>query len=115
MKKFSSPGGAQRFRSAFSGISPHLRPGRHRLTAEQYRHEMTARSTHLKRGRRPTRGRLTQTAASSTPWVRTARPPSMLNNLTMPLAVSLSGIRLEIGLYVADVAQHGLAGQIEPV
>jgi putative transposase len=26
MKKFTSPGGAQRFLSAFSGISPHFRP-----------------------------------------------------------------------------------------
>jgi putative transposase len=43
MKKFASPGGAQRFLSAFSGISPHFRPRRHRLTATQYRHEMTTR------------------------------------------------------------------------
>ncbi|MGH3751559.1 MAG: IS6 family transposase [Pseudonocardiaceae bacterium] len=43
MKKFASPGGAQRFLSAFSGISPHFRPRRHRLTAAQYRHEMTSR------------------------------------------------------------------------
>ena len=43
MKKFTSPGGAQRFLSAFSGISPHFRPRRHRLTAIQYRHEMTSR------------------------------------------------------------------------
>jgi putative transposase len=40
MKKFRSPGGAQRFLSAFSGISPHFRPHRHRLTAAGYRHEM---------------------------------------------------------------------------
>jgi putative transposase len=45
MKKFTSPGGAQRFLSAFSGISPHFRPRRHRLTAVQYRHEMTTRFT----------------------------------------------------------------------
>jgi putative transposase len=45
MKKFASPGGAQRFLSAFSGISPHFRPRRHRLTATQYRHEMTTRFT----------------------------------------------------------------------
>ncbi|MCA1696376.1 MAG: IS6 family transposase [Actinobacteria bacterium] len=43
MKKFTSPGGAQRFLSAFSGISPHFRPRRHRLTAVQYRHQMTSR------------------------------------------------------------------------
>src|SRR5918997_4255017 len=45
MKKFTSPGGAQRFLSAFSGISPHFRPRRHRLTAAQYRHEMSTRFT----------------------------------------------------------------------
>jgi hypothetical protein len=45
MKRFRSAGGAQRFLSAFSGISPHFRPRRHRLTAAQYRHEMTTRFT----------------------------------------------------------------------
>ena len=45
MKRFHSAGGAQRFLSAFSGISPHFRPHRHRLTAAQYRHEMTTRFT----------------------------------------------------------------------
>lgn len=43
MKKFRSPGGAQQFLSAFSGISPHFRPGRHRLTAQEYRREMDTR------------------------------------------------------------------------
>ncbi len=43
MKKFTSPGHAQRFLSAFSGISPHFRPRRHRLGAQQYRREMHAR------------------------------------------------------------------------
>lgn len=44
-KGFRSIGGAQRFLAAFSGISPHFRPRRHRLSAEQYRHEMTTRFT----------------------------------------------------------------------
>jgi putative transposase len=39
MKHFTSLGHAQRFLSAFSGISPHFRPRRHRLTAAEYRHE----------------------------------------------------------------------------
>ncbi len=43
MKKFTSPGGAQRFLSAFSGISPLFRPRRHRLRADTYRREMTSR------------------------------------------------------------------------
>jgi putative transposase len=45
MKRFTSAGHAQRFLSAFSGISPHFRPGRHRLTADEYRREMTDRFT----------------------------------------------------------------------
>jgi putative transposase len=45
MKKFRSPGGAQRFLSAFSGISPHFRPRRHQLTAAQHRHEIATRFT----------------------------------------------------------------------
>jgi putative transposase len=45
MKKFTSARHAQRFLSAFSGISPHFRPGRHRLTAEDYRREMADRFT----------------------------------------------------------------------
>jgi putative transposase len=36
-------GGAQRFLSAFSGISPHFRPRRHLMTAPDYRAEMTVR------------------------------------------------------------------------
>ena len=43
MKRFTSPGRAQRFLSAFSGISPHFRPGRDRLTAPEWRTEMTRR------------------------------------------------------------------------
>jgi putative transposase len=43
MKKFTSPGHAQRFLSAFSGISPHFRPRRHRLGAQAYRREMHTR------------------------------------------------------------------------
>ncbi|MGW9498636.1 IS6 family transposase [Streptomyces prasinus] len=43
MKGFRSVGGAQRFLSAFSGISPHFRPRRHLMTAAHYRIEMTLR------------------------------------------------------------------------
>jgi putative transposase len=45
MRHFRSPGGAQRFLSAFSGISPHFRPRRHLLSAEDYRREMDTRFT----------------------------------------------------------------------
>ncbi|MFF9206366.1 IS6 family transposase [Streptomyces sp. NPDC014986] len=43
MRGFRSVGGVQRFLSAFSGISPHLRPRRHLMTAHDYRAEMTIR------------------------------------------------------------------------
>ncbi|MEV5786075.1 IS6 family transposase [Streptomyces sp. NPDC052287] len=43
MKGFRSVGAAQRFLSAFSGISPHFRPHRHLMTATQHRAEMTIR------------------------------------------------------------------------
>jgi putative transposase len=43
MKNLRSVGGAQRFLSAFSGISPHFRPRRHLMPAHHYRAEMTVR------------------------------------------------------------------------
>ncbi|MFF2026715.1 IS6 family transposase [Streptomyces sp. NPDC058171] len=45
MKGFRSVGGAQRFLAAFSGISPHVRPRRHLMTAAHYRAEMTTSFT----------------------------------------------------------------------
>jgi len=43
MKRFKSSRQAQRFLSAFSGITPHFRPRRHLLTASEWRREMTDR------------------------------------------------------------------------
>ncbi|MDQ1042261.1 putative transposase [Streptomyces sp. V4I2] len=43
MKGFRGVGAAQRFLSAFSGISPHFRPSRHLMAASGYRAEMTLR------------------------------------------------------------------------
>ena len=43
MKRFKSPGHAQRFLSTFSGISPHFRPRRHLLSAADYRQVMAGR------------------------------------------------------------------------
>ena len=43
MKRFASPRQAQRFLSAFSGITPHFRLRRHLLTASEWRREMTDR------------------------------------------------------------------------
>lgn len=45
MKCFRSVGAAQRFLSAFSGISPHFGPRRHLMTGTQHRAEMTLRFT----------------------------------------------------------------------
>ncbi|MGP3691327.1 IS6 family transposase [Streptomyces sp. IBSNAI002] len=45
MKGFRSVGGAQRFLSAFTGISPHFRPHRHLITGSRYRLEMRVRFT----------------------------------------------------------------------
>jgi transposase-like protein len=45
MKGFRSAGGAQRFLSAFSGISPHFRPRRHLMAAPDHRAEMIIRFT----------------------------------------------------------------------
>ena len=42
---FRGVGAAQRFLSAFSGISPHFRPHRHVEAALDYRAEMTLRFT----------------------------------------------------------------------
>jgi putative transposase len=41
VKGFRATGGAQRFLSAFSGISPHFRSRRHLLATLDYRAEMT--------------------------------------------------------------------------
>jgi putative transposase len=45
MKGFRSAGAAQRFLSAFSGISPHFRPRRQLFTAAEHRLETTLRFT----------------------------------------------------------------------
>ncbi|MFE9934630.1 IS6 family transposase [Streptomyces sp. NPDC005533] len=45
MKGFRTVGSAQRFLSAFTGISPHFRPHRHLMTASRYRLEMNVRFT----------------------------------------------------------------------
>jgi len=45
MKRFASPGQAQRFLFAFSHIRGHFRPRRHLMSASQWRAEMTDRFT----------------------------------------------------------------------
>ena len=45
MKRFKSSRHAQRFLSAFSGISAHFRPRRHLLSATEWRTEMADRFT----------------------------------------------------------------------
>jgi len=43
MRRFKSPGHAQRFLAAYGPIASHFRPRRHRLTAEAYRQTRAAR------------------------------------------------------------------------
>ena len=43
MQRFKSPGHAQRFLSAQGSIAQHFRPRRHRLSASEYRQEMSKR------------------------------------------------------------------------
>ncbi|MBV8887880.1 MAG: IS6 family transposase [Chroococcidiopsidaceae cyanobacterium CP_BM_RX_35] len=43
MRKFKSPGQAQRFLSSFEFIRQHFHPQQHRLTATEYRQEMCQR------------------------------------------------------------------------
>ena len=43
MKRFASPGQAQRFLFVFSHIRGHFRPRRHLISAPQWRSEMTTR------------------------------------------------------------------------
>ena len=43
MKRFASPGQAQRFLFAFGSIREHFRPRRHLISAPEWRTEMTNR------------------------------------------------------------------------
>ena len=43
MRRFKSPGHAQRFLAAYGPIASHFRPRRHRLTAAEYRRTRTER------------------------------------------------------------------------
>jgi putative transposase len=43
MQGFKSPGHAQRFLSAYGPLAQHFRPGWHRLSAPEYRQEMSKR------------------------------------------------------------------------
>jgi putative transposase len=47
MKGVRSTGASRRFLSAFSGISPHFRPRRHRMTAPDHRAEMAIRFANI--------------------------------------------------------------------
>nr|WP_322742154.1 DDE-type integrase/transposase/recombinase [Rhodococcus erythropolis] len=47
MNSFTSPGHAERFLPSFSGISPHFRPNRHKLSAPEWRTEMAEWRTEM--------------------------------------------------------------------
>jgi putative transposase len=84
MKRFTSPGRAQRFLSAFSGISPHFRPGRHRFGAEEYRREMADRFTTWNPGHRHGHGGLTRAPQTDPPNPAMPVPPDNFSKLTVP-------------------------------
>jgi putative transposase len=67
MKRFHSAGGAQRFLSAFSGISPHFRTRRHLLHAQEYRREMAKPLQYLERSHRADHGRLNHLSGPDRP------------------------------------------------
>jgi putative transposase len=84
MRHFRSPGGAQRFLSAFCGISPHFRPRRHLLSAAEHRREMHTRFATWNE----VTG-LTTAAARATPQTDRSSSATLIhdlptNNLTMP-------------------------------
>ena len=70
MKRFKSIRHAQRFLSAFSGISPHFRPRRHLLSAADYRQVMADRFAVWNE----ITGATTTAAACIGDWDRTFRP-----------------------------------------
>jgi putative transposase len=88
MKRFTSAGHAQRFLSAFSGISPHFRPRHHLFTAEEDRHEMGTRFSTWNE----VTGTATAVALSTAPETDSAAQPRFhvstggpkLDKLTMP-------------------------------
>ena len=86
MKRFRTPGAAQRFLAVFSVISPHCRPRRHRLTADDYRTEMADRFA--------TWNDITSRRKPPEPRTSTApEPPSTLfplcsNKLTRPASLT---------------------------
>ena len=75
MKRFKSIRHAQRFLSAFSGISPHFRPRRHLLSAADYRQVMADRFA-VRETRSPAR-RLRPPPESAT-WTRSASKPRLI-------------------------------------
>jgi hypothetical protein len=93
MRKFTSPGHAQRFLSAFSGISSHFRPRRHRLSAEERRREMDTRLTTGTRSparpRQPPERRCGDRPGRPTQIPRVHRQPKVqqVDNATLSLLV----------------------------
>ena len=87
MRRFKSPGHAQRFLSVFGVIGSHFRPGRHRLSASEYRQVMAERFAVWRERTTPLSP--PEAAAATTyptqPNPRHARPANPSNNVTMPV------------------------------
>ena len=82
MQRFKSPGHAQRFLSAYGPISPHFRPRRHLLPADEYRRVMADRFEIW----REVTGLVTaeEVTTSSAKCVCISARLCQLNNLTVP-------------------------------
>jgi hypothetical protein len=108
MRKLTSPGAAQQFLSAFSGISLHFRPRRHRLHADEYRRD--GHPIHeLEPGRRPVYHRLTQVTTQPHPGPEQPRsPPSPVRLLSQHFGCR--ACRLDCGVCLVARARPWVGG-----
>jgi hypothetical protein len=119
MKKFTSPGGAQRFLSAFSGISPHFRPRRPgcMLTSTAARWPSDSPPGTRSSACPPP---LDPGQHAATSWARTAplapkpRQPDSAGQRNSPLLGSIQGRRDHCNLSFADVSASGGAERVRP-
>ena len=84
MKRFRTPGAAQRFLAVFSVISPHSRPRRHRLTADELSHRDGRPLRHLERHHQAVGSRL-EPRTSTAPEPPSALFPLHLKQVTRPI------------------------------
>jgi hypothetical protein len=115
MKGFRSVGAAQRFLSAFSGISLHFRPRRHLMTAPGYRAEMTIRFAIWDQVTGPARIGLSNRpatrldhASTHPQTLRTQQRDNAVHRVMGRLAGELEGAGTSRGTSTGPIGQHGL-------